>query len=362
MGKLRLLAMAAAVVLTLAFSGSAFAAAIVCGDCHGNPPVNSDNCGNTARGLHGTHVNYSSVTFPKTVASYGKCAYCHPSTVATAPTVTHVNGFINVTGAAGTKAPGLRYSATTCTNACHKNRAQTAPWGIYTSSVAIVLNCRSCHDDVIDKTGLSGSHAKHLNTTISTGGTAMGAALNAGCVNCHPNQVNDIWSGGKADNGTKKAYPHAQDGTNVVSDNAAVLVNISSTRAAGSADTCAKACHKNTKTATWGGALACDACHYYNAAPNKASNDAAIVKLSDAHSAHFAAGATCDSCHVTVTTVANHFQNTSTAGVKALPTVAGNAWVRKALGYSGGAAGTCSTTGSGCHGVGNTTPAWNITP
>src|SRR5512141_2305194 len=99
MGKFRVILTAVmSLCLSLALAGVASAAAINCGDCHGTTPVNSDNCAGTARGLHGTHVNYSSSTYKKTVASYGKCSYCHTATTATSPTATHNNGFINITG------------------------------------------------------------------------------------------------------------------------------------------------------------------------------------------------------------------------------------------------------------------------
>jgi len=274
MGKIRLMLMAAVTLaLTLGLTGLASAATITCGDCHSVPPVNADNCNNTGRGLHGTHVNYSSAAYPKTVANNGKCSYCHTATPTKAPTLTHNDGYVNITGNASAKAPGLDIAGSTCANACHKNNATTAPWGNYTTA-SVKLTCVSCHDDLSDTAGLSGAHAGHIATAVNTGGTAMGAANNAGCVNCHENNViNDLWSGGRADDGTKKAYPHASDGTNVVAANASVVrTGMVVTRGSGTTDTCASSCHPRSASKQWGGSMDCDMCHYYEATLNSANN------------------------------------------------------------------------------------------
>jgi hypothetical protein len=96
MVKLKLMLAAAMVAcLSLVFAGSAFAAKASCGDCHGThngsaktfssttswhnlragyspaiwedgkTPVDPDTCNNDGRGLHGIHMNYSSVTYGK---------------------------------------------------------------------------------------------------------------------------------------------------------------------------------------------------------------------------------------------------------------------------------------------------------
>jgi hypothetical protein len=273
-----------------------------------------------------------------TISNYGLRQTVDSKNLAVSGTGIGVNG-LDIT---------LMNGVATCTGACHSGTSVTNPaaWGNYTSA-SISLSCSSCHDDVVNQ-GLSGAHASHFGTVISTGGTAMGAAGNAGCVNCHPDNRNDLWSQGRADNATVKAYPHASDGTNVVADNAMINAGIGATKA-GASTTCTNACHTNTSTAMWGDAsLACDACHYHNATPTAAGNDAAIVTLGGGHSTHFGQNATCDNCH-TVPGAGD------TSHATALPVVAANATVLASLNYS---AGTCSSTGSSCHGVGNTTPVW----
>jgi len=363
-----------------------------CGSCHGSTtkspayesaglPLAPDACNDLGRGLHGTHNNYSSASFRMSASgTRGNCDYCHTTTATTAPTATHNNGYINITGSIVTgrqamDTTGLDYNSDTdtCTNACHNNRGTTAPWGNYTGTtpVAVELSCRSCHDDVTDKasSNLSGAHGAHLMTAISTVGTAMGASGDAGCVNCHPDNRNDLWSAGKADDGTKKAYPHASDGTNVIFDNASVISTVSATRVPGSGDTCANACHRNTTTAAWSdAALGCNACHYYGG-PDKADpptftgNSSAIVRLQGKHGSHIAAGKNCSDCHSVP------LSNGDTSHVTALPVTPGNAAVTR-VGMTfdrvtDPANPTCtfggSGAGSGCHGDNQTTPSWYFT-
>ncbi|MBI5695948.1 MAG: hypothetical protein HZC51_09470 [Nitrospirae bacterium] len=345
-----------ATVMTLGFAGMASAATIACGDCHGTAatddplPVNADNCANTGRGLHGVHVNYSSVSMPKTVASYGKCGYCHTATATKAPSTSHNNNYVNVTTTA--TAPGLDYTTATatCTNACHKNEAATAKWGNYTSA-SIQLSCNSCHDDsAAAANNLSGAHGKHLDTTVTV--TGLGAGTNADCDACHPNNVNDWSKVAGVDAGTAKAYSHAADGTNVVSDNASLDAGLSASRGAGSTDTCAASCHPRSATIQWGQSMTCNSCHYQEDVPASANNTG-TGNLGGSHNAHFDQGAVCSDCH-TVPGAGD------TAHASALPTVQDNATItRTGLSYNDGA-NTCtfSSNGASCHGNGNTTPAW----
>jgi len=369
MSKFRfVLAAVMATAMTLAFAGMASAAAMnPCGGCHGTTatqdpnPLAADACNNLGRGLHGTHVNYSSFTFKKTVASYGKCSYCHTATTAKAPTLIHINGYVNVTGNASAMAPGLDYNfvTDTCTNACHKKNASTAKWGNYTATVSggIKLNCDACHDDSTENatTTLSGAHGGHVrNGATISGYSAMNAAANAGCNNCHPDNSGDLWLNGKADDGTKKVYPHASDGTNVVSDNATVSrTGMTVTRGAGSTDTCgAGSCHPRS-TPAWNAAMNCDMCHYYNAAPTSAGNTGTGA-LSYSHNKHFDAGKLCTDCHGAAPVDASH------GG--AFPIVSDNAAVSRTgmvITRAAGTTDTCTfTSGVGCHGDGSSTPQW----
>jgi hypothetical protein len=370
-----LLGVALVMGLTLGLSGSAFAVAITCGGCHGSAPlgnpINSDNCTNTARGLHGTHVNYSSLTFKKTITANGKCSYCHAA-VADAKGIasrTHNNNFINVTGntvgSVNTLAMSYNAATKTCTNSCHKNRAQTAKWGNYTATVVggITLNCRSCHDDINDKTGLTGVHNTHLlSNTTTAAGVLMSAANNAGCVACHPNANTDLatFKAGNIDNGINEVYGHAQDGTNVVPDNATLNGAITSANKAGLGTTCVTTCHpRAAATLTWGATwtqaagTGCDMCHYWAAATSDTTN-IGTGALGGAHSRHFRSpnNIACTVCHPTHVTTAydNH-------GAK-LPAAGYNAKIVKAGMTYNTAAKTCTASGIGCHGAG-TTSAWN---
>lgn len=345
-----------AVGLTLAVSGMASAAAITCGDCHSTPPVDADNCTTTARGLHGTHTNYSSASMPEVVANYGKCAYCHTAVTATGPTATHNNNAVEIDGSGSAMAPTLSFNTgnSTCSNACHSNETATALWGNYTSVGTVKLSCNSCHDDSgATVMSLSGAHATHLGTAITV--TGLGAGTNVDCDACHPDNSADLWSQGIADDGTKKAYPHASDGTNVVSDNAMLDAGLSASRGAAATDTCAGACHSNATSDQWGAtSLTCSSCHYYEATPTAANNDAATVTLGGGHDTHFAAGKVCADCH-SVPSAGD------TAHATALPVLATNATVAPGAGTYNSGPKTCANTGVGCHGVTSTTPPWGTT-
>ena len=310
---------------------------IICGQCHGavtksQPyeakalPTGSEKCDNTGRGLHGVHANYSSASYGMNAyGSRGNCLYCHTSGGDGSPSATHINGLVNITGNQSTgrqsfNSTGLGYNfaTKTCTNACHRNRGATATWGSYTSS-NVSLACNNCHDDASNKAtvALSGAHGAHLNATInisfavntSTGGGLMGAAGNTGCQDCHPNNIDDQWSQGKADDGTKKAYPHAKDGTNVVPDNAVINSSVlGSGIQSGTNTNCTGSCHPRSKYIQWGGKMDCNSCHYYpvtglpyyknNTGVGYLSGDASTFR----HNFHFGASITgtqltCDNCH-----------------------------------------------------------------
>ncbi len=364
--------------LSLAFAGSALAATISCGQCHGayindnhggktlmpgvsatedtKTPQAGDICNNNGRGLHGIHMNYSSVSYGKTGATRGNCNYCHNkhvhengfvemsgyspasaigqvgnftitnggtgyvggdpggdyvtvvggngdaqalvTTVSAGGVITglsmgahghskgsgYTTGSANISGGSGTGAVisitsitnnGYRQSVTSaglvvsgpgmtanglditqmtgnanCATACHKGTSatNTAPWGNFTTP-SIHLTCNSCHGDASNygptasNTGLgngfsgTGGHKVHLysvggshgnqllgGTKIVLGSFSTVIDMNGNsdkvCAACHPDNTNDLWSQGRADDGSKKAYPHATDGTNVQAKNA----------------------------------------------------------------------------------------------------------------------------------------------
>jgi len=354
-----ILTLALAVVFALGMAASASAATISCGGCHGDTvkvpayeshglPTDSDNCDGDARGLHGVHGNYSSASYGMSAyGSRGTCSYCHTSSGGGHPTATHNNNYVNITGSVGSgrqnwDTTGLDYdgASSTCTNSCHKNNGSTALWGNYTSP-SISLGCASCHDDSSDNTGLSGAHVTHLNSNITT--VSLGNGDNTDCDACHPDNTSDQWSGGTADDGTVKAYPHASDGTNVASDNAALDAGLSAVRGAGATDTCANACHNSATSDQWGATqLTCNSCHYYTAG----------TMMSGAHQTHVVTkGFACSYCHAVPGAG-------DTSHATKLPPVADYALVNSDPGPNAGASwndstNTCSNTGTGCHLTGN---------
>jgi hypothetical protein len=303
-------------------------------------------------------VNYSSATYKKTVANNGKCAYCHTAVSDTkgVSSATHNNNYINITGnvVGSINSSGLREVAKTCTNSCHKNAASTAPWGNYTTS-SIKLTCVACHGDSSNGTGLTGNHAGHMgNSATMASGTAMNAAANAGCKNCHPDQVNDFWSAANRNDigrGVNRAYAHASDGTNIVADNATLTAAITAATKAGVNTTCTNTCHPRSSTITWGAAMTCDMCHYYAASPTSAGNTGTGA-LTGAHGKHFDQGAVCTDCHGTAPSTAAHGS--------AYPIVAANATVTRASMTWNSGPKTCTNSGGTCHGSG-TTPGWYTT-
>jgi hypothetical protein len=247
----------------------------------------------------------------------------------------------------------LMNGVATCTGACHQGTSATNPaaWGNYTS-VSINLSCVSCHDDSsnVNTTSLSGNHKNHLLSNCTTpAGVLLSAAANASCLACHPDQVNDLWSGGKADNGSKKAYPHASDGTNVVGDNATLTNQITSATKAGLDTTCANSCHPRGSIVTWGGTLDCNMCHYYGS-PTLDTDNTGTGALSAGHTPHFKAGSqlACTECHPNRSD-ASHASKLPAAGYNV--TV-----VRSGMTYDS-VAKTCNNSGASCHGAG-TTPSF----
>jgi hypothetical protein len=316
------------------------------------------------------------------VLGRGNCGYCHANSHPN-----HESGFLewsstSVPGNYGQATRGfIRYSSNqggvshdangnalagkisslnasvrtgSCTAACHKGTSMTnpAPWGTYTTA-AIKLTCNSCHADSSGVAGteaaLTGAHGTHLSSGIAVpGGTAMNASNNAGCVNCHTDNRGE----GKTTKdwgptwGTK-AYPHATDGTNVVSDNATLTGSITSATKNGTSTTCATACHPRSNAITpalqWGDSYNCNMCHYYEATPTSTGNNAVSTgSLGGSHSAHFDQGKTCSNCHPVPSDLSSH-------NIAALPVDDANVTVQLATGTWTAGTLTCSNTGAGCH-------------
>ncbi len=460
--------MAAGLILGLAAMASA--ATISCGQCHGvyinNPdgtksvmpgvaatedvktPQAGDICGDKGRGLHGIHMNYSSVTYGRAWDSYkkpaaglaetrGSCSLCHNKH-------SHENGYVEFSGmtytdarsdmkvssvvkvsGTGITANGLDITqmdgTATCTAACHKGTSatSTATWGNYTSA-ATSLACSSCHTDssnlgaiTIDPatgatTGVVAGytlsspvayssyshtyslkgHYTHLvgewlgsgaNKTIIVMGNYSGPLNmtdNSSCRLCHPDNRNDRYSQGRADDGSKKAYPHAKDGTSVSVFNAnftggqANLV-LTNRTGLGQNPTCTSLCHTNSSSyqkssPTWGDTWKsgtgghCDMCHSHQ--PSAGVNQSASVPLQYAHALHFrnistmmGRKASCNDCHPEA-----HTNYAGLPMITKLPTTPGYAGLLAAMNYSapGTPNGTCQNS---CHKY-SPSPVWsNVT-
>ena len=133
----------------------------------------------------------------------------------------------------------------------------------------------------------SGAHTAH------SAGTAALVAGGAACVDCHGNNGGLGYQNATA--GTHGAG--SVDFASVTYSQAAIRGNLTGT--------CLTAnCHnRNTGTlqsTQWNTAqLDCDDCHFYNAAPTSALNNANPRPLSTSHNDHFDNGKTCQQCHGT---------------------------------------------------------------
>lgn len=449
--------------LTLGLAGIASAATIACGQCHGAYINNSDGtktvmpgvpayedvktpqagdiCNQNGRGLHGIHMNYSSVSFGRwdrykntTTSTRGTCDYCHNKH-------SHENGFVEFSGVSVTTptqkaiSAGLRVSGTgfgpnglditqmdgsaSCTAACHKgtSAANTAAWGNYTSA-ATSLACFSCHTDSSNLGSITVDPATGATTGVTAGytlsspvayssydhtyglkghyvhlyGSWLGSGANktiivmgnysgplnmtddSSCQLCHPDNRNDRYSQGRADDGSRKAYPHAKDGTNVNVFNAnfansQAQVALTNRTGLGADPTCTSLCHTNksayqTADPTWGDTWAsgtgghCDMCH--NHQPSAGVNQSATVPLQYAHALHFqnistmlGRKASCNDCHP-----AAHTNYAGLAMITKLPVTSGNAGLLPTLGWTGTGRAVDGTCQNSCHKY-SPSPAWN---
>ena len=217
----------------MAGPGPASAASIGCGQCHSNPPADTDNtCPKLVSNNHPAHSNGADLT---------TCDRCHPTVASPGhPSAVHINGLINVTS---TVSPGMRYTSgtQTCTGACHKNR--DAKWNGQ-------VDCNACHyrSGPLGNVAPSGLHAtsdrswKHYSSPIKVinNTKSISCAYNLG--GCHPNNESDT------------AVPKAHIGSaNFIKradmSEAHTYVNVSGvgyTKGATPTDgTCAKSCHYN---------------------------------------------------------------------------------------------------------------------
>ena len=367
-----------------------------------NTPQGDNIAVGIGRGLHGVHMNYSSASYGRSwdssthsfSSTRGDCRLCHNNNQ-------HESGYVDFSGMSYTNtSSNLKISSrvqifsgttgytpygvditaingkTNCTEACHKGTSNTnmAPWGNYTSA-SIKLTCNSCHAAFPDVTSLtfsgtlSGNHSNHLLSNCTTPAYSgsvpplMSSTGNAGCVNCHPDNRNDHWKNGRADNGSVKAYPHAKDGTNVVSDNATLQEEISNPVQNGVNTTCASACHPRLTNITWNGTVNCDMCHYYAAIPLD-TNNTGINALSSGHNWHFKTGYqfACYNCHPDHSPYSGAARLDS-GHARRLPPLGIYANITSAL-HPGmrfdRTTQTCTNTGAGCHGSA-TTPQWTTT-
>jgi predicted CxxxxCH...CXXCH cytochrome family protein len=171
-------------------------AALSCNGCHGTsgfggPDYTNGGAGTATANNHPKHISALGIT------DTTGCTICHIKT-ANGTTANkfkdysaasyHLNGTPNVyfnktkAGAAAT----YTASGATCSNIlCHSNGAGTYQTGLVWGGTD---NCAFCHPI----SGLSATHAKHIDTTLIpayytyTANRSTTAAYNFGCSNCHP--------------------------------------------------------------------------------------------------------------------------------------------------------------------------------
>jgi predicted CxxxxCH...CXXCH cytochrome family protein len=218
-----------------------------CGGCHATPP-NGSSFPNIA-GSHAIHVGNNSITF---------CQTCH-----TAPdSLNHNNGTVNLL-------PAVGFSANSCSTAiCHaspygSNFSLTPSW----YSAAGSIGCAACHSGGGAFTGVgqspaTGSHNKHMATSMSCGQCHLGTVAGAAGGNFHVNGSIDVANG----------YP----------------ANVTKHVAGTYAGTCTTTCHSVTtaavKTPTWGTTSDCNSCHE-------------TVPTTGSHGLHLGVFSVCSDCH-----------------------------------------------------------------
>lgn len=263
-----------------AFGNTAFAA-LTCGDCHGNPPVdNAVRTGVTGGfpGSHDKHAGGAGLSL--------SCAVCHVNNISSG----HRNGSIEMAtpingdpGAAYSKGSSFpqtnaAFSPGTCTNVyCHgtvqgangsgAGTDRPAEWG------AGSLLCSSCHADMSGASA-TGTHVRHTNSTPEN--------YNMPCSNCHPGYTADSANNILHANKTINVAPlaGAYSGGTTPGDHAP----------GGGYGTCSTVyCHSNAlpvglsepavyKSPEWGGGVSttCYSCHKGRTADTTEENCSAI--------------------------------------------------------------------------------------
>jgi len=195
-----LLALILGLMLCGGMSGPAWAAPIGCGQCHSNPPLNTDGCKQTVSQSHPGHSQFdpSGSVYPigglfnytGAVTHTSVCLRCHQSPPNSQPTLLHDNtqGLANVTSMLGI---GMHYTYGTadngtCVKTCHKNES-TSTWGG-------TVDCNACHfrSGALGNVTPSGAHgtAQSLPLGSSYGHYSSlikvtNNTLTITCTNCH---------------------------------------------------------------------------------------------------------------------------------------------------------------------------------
>ncbi len=197
--------------------------------CHGSPPIN-DGTGTGSK--NPGYSNYSESSTPHASHAEGtgsyyafSCNQCHKGADPTMNPLLHnyVQVFINKTGAGILPGPSATYTPasgapSTCNTVyCHSNGngsyingQGTVKWGSHTKNSIIgkANECTTCHDVSHIAPAPTGSHAKHVFSSLSgVGGRGYG------CASCHAGTVSNNTTlisrnGGKHVNGLKDVqYP-----------------------------------------------------------------------------------------------------------------------------------------------------------
>ncbi len=174
--------------------------------CHGSPPVNDNTAGFGSK--NPGYSNYSEASTPHASHASGTgyyynyaCAQCHKGSDPAMPIIDYAQVFKNVTGHGIIPGSAASYthvvgSPSTCNTVyCHSNgngsyiNGQNAvKWGTHKKDTIIgkANECTTCHDVSHIAPAPTGSHAKHVFSSLSgVGGKGYG------CASCHAATVSD---------------------------------------------------------------------------------------------------------------------------------------------------------------------------
>ena len=287
-----------------AFTNTAFAA-LTCGDCHGNPPVdNATRDGSTGRfpGSHDKHAGSSYLNRPCTVCHVDNTIPGHRNSNIEMASPINGDSGASYSKTASFPQTNAAFSGGTCNGVYCHSTVQGADgtgagldkpqsWG-----AAGPLVCSACHADMSGASA-TGKHVKHTNSTSGN--------YNMPCANCHPNYTyNSPDNSVHADKSINVTPPTGSySGGTTPGDNSA----------GGGYGSCSSVyCHSNGNppsgnsytTIAWNGAAGCGDCHKTAGLASDMLTVGTPTLMSSPHVQHVASDRygqntlfTCNTCH-----------------------------------------------------------------